>query len=94
MAVRIRLARTGRKKIPTYRVVAADSQMPRDGRFIERLGTYDPKGDPARFTIDEAATLKWLRRGALPTETVLSLLKRSGLWKKFQEEKREKKSVA
>lgn len=94
MAVRIRLARTGRKKIPSYRVVAADSRMPRDGRHIERLGTYDPKANPARFAIDEEAMLKWLRKGALPTETVLSLLKRNGLWKKFQQEKKEKKAVA
>lgn len=90
MAVMIRLARTGRKKIPAYRVVVADSRMPRDGRFIERLGTYEPKGNPARFSVDEASTLKWLRRGALPTETVRSLLRKAGIWKKFQEEKRAK----
>ncbi len=94
MAVKIRLTRTGRKKLPSYRVVVADSQMPRDGRYIAAVGVYDPKEKPARFTVEEKTVLSWLHKGALPTETVLSLLKKSGLWKKFQEEKREKKAVA
>ncbi len=94
MAVKIRLARTGRKKLPSYRVVVADSQMPRDGRYIAQVGAYDPKEKPARFTVEEKTVLSWLHKGAQPSETVLSLLKRSGLWKKFQEEKREKKAVA
>lgn len=94
MAVKIRLTRTGRKKLAFYRVVVADSQSPRDGRFIEIVGTYDPKASPAKISIDEGAILGWLRKGALPTETVRSLLKKAGAWKKFQEEKKEKKAVA
>lgn len=87
MAVKIRLARTGRKKMAFYRVVVADSKMPRDGRCIAYVGTYAPRENPAKIVIDEAVTLKWLAKGALPTETVKSLLKKSGAWKKFQESK-------
>ena len=87
MAVKIRLARTGRKKMAFYRVVVADSKMPRDGRCIAYVGTYAPRENPAKIVIDEAVTLKWLSKGALPTETVKSLLKKSGTWKKFQETK-------
>ncbi len=94
MAVKIRLTRGGRKKLPSYRVVVADSHAPRDGRYIARVGVYDPKENPARFQVDEQLTLKWLHRGAQPTETVKSLLRKAGIWKKFHEEKREKKAVA
>jgi small subunit ribosomal protein S16 len=94
MAVKIRLTRTGRKKSPSYRLVVADVNAPRDGRFIERVGTYDPKENPVRFVCDEGSILRWLRRGAQPTETVKSLLKKAGVWKKFMEEKREKPAVA
>lgn len=94
MAVRIRLTRMGRKKVPFYRVVVADAKAPRDGRFIEIVGTYDPKEDPAKIAIDAAAALKWLRRGAQPTETVQSLLRKAGIWKTFQEEKRAKTAAA
>ncbi len=94
MAVKIRLTRTGRKKLPSYRVVVADSQAPRDGRYIERVGTYDPKENPPRFDLDEPLTLKWLHRGAQPTDTVRSLLRKAGIWKKFHDQKREKKAVA
>lgn len=94
MAVKIRLTRTGRKKLPSYRVVVADSRAPRDGRYIARVGTYDPKENPARFVVDEELTLKWLNRGAQPTETVLSLLRKAGVWKKFQEAKKGKQAVA
>ncbi len=94
MAVKIRLTRTGRKKLASYRMVIADTEAPRDGRFIEIVGTYDPKANPAKVVIDEAAVLGWLRKGALPSETVRSLLKKAGAWKKFQEEKKEKKAVA
>ncbi|HAM34042.1 MAG TPA: 30S ribosomal protein S16 [Deltaproteobacteria bacterium] len=87
MAVKIRLARTGRKKLAFYRVVVADSQMPRDGRCIAYVGTYAPRENPAKIVIDEAVTLKWLAKGAQPTETVKSLLKKSGAWKKFLETK-------
>jgi small subunit ribosomal protein S16 len=84
MAVKIRLARTGRKKMAYYRVVVADSQMPRDGRCIAYVGTYAPRENPAKVVIDEAAILRWLGKGAQPTETVKSLLKKQGTWKKFQ----------
>ena len=87
MAVKIRLSRTGRKKMAYYRVVVADSQSPRDGRCIAYVGTYAPRENPAKIVIDDAVTLKWLSKGAQPTETVKSLLKKSGTWKKFQESK-------
>ena len=88
MAVKLRLVRMGKKKQPTYRVVAADSRSPRDGRFIEILGTYAPRGvrprSPTRWsTIDNAKALKWLRQGAQPTERVEQLLKTSGAWDEF-----------
>lgn len=94
MAVKIRLSRTGRKKLPSYRVVVADSRAPRDGRFIAIAGTYDPKTDPPRIAFDEALVLKWLGKGAQPTETVRSLLRRAGIWKKFQESKAAKTAAA
>jgi small subunit ribosomal protein S16 len=87
MAVKIRLSRTGRKKMAYYRVVVADSQMPRDGRCIAYVGTYAPRENPAKIVIDDAVTLKWLSKGAQPTETVKSLLKKTGTWKKFMETK-------
>jgi len=85
MAVKIRLARMGRNKLPFYRVVVADSEAPRGGRFIEKLGTYDPNVDPAAITLDEEMTLKWLKEGAIPTSTAKSLLKKSGIIQKFQQ---------
>ncbi|OGP80405.1 MAG: 30S ribosomal protein S16 [Deltaproteobacteria bacterium RBG_16_64_85] len=94
MAVKIRLTRTGRKKLPSYRVVVADSEAPRDGKFLERVGTYNPRENPARFQVDEQLILRWLRKGAQPTETVKSLLKKAGVWKKFLDGKREKPAVA
>ncbi|HSL92620.1 MAG TPA: 30S ribosomal protein S16 [Candidatus Limnocylindrales bacterium] len=94
MAVKIRLTRTGRKKLPSYRVVVADSEAPRDGRFIVRIGTYDPRENPARFQVDEQLALRWLRKGAQPTETVRSLLKKAGIWKKYMDGKREKTAAA
>lgn len=87
MAVKIRLSRTGRKKMAYYRVVVADSQMPRDGRCIAYVGTYAPRENPAKIVIDDAVTIKWLSKGAQPTETVKSLLKKAGTWKKFMEAK-------
>ena len=90
MAVKIRLTRTGRKKFPSYRVVIADSEAPCDGRFIEKVGTYNPRENPVVFQVDEQLVLRWLGMGAQPTETVRSLLKNSGLWKKFLDGKREK----
>ncbi|MCI7685351.1 MAG: 30S ribosomal protein S16 [Eubacteriales bacterium] len=81
MMVKIRLKRIGAHKKPFYRVVVADSRTPRDGRFIEELGTYDPLKDPAEIKIDAEKAQKWLDNGAQPTETVRSLLKKSGIIK-------------
>jgi small subunit ribosomal protein S16 len=75
--------RMGKKKQPTYRVVAADSRAPRDGRFIEIVGTYEPRAEPSVIKIDNAKALKWLSQGAKPTETVQKLLKISGAWEEF-----------
>jgi len=77
--VRIRLMRFGRKKRPFYRVVAADSRAPRDGKFLEVLGYYDPLKEPFEFKVDEEKVKKWLERGAEPTETVRALLRRIGI---------------
>lgn len=79
MAVKIRLKRIGAKKSPFYRVVIADSRYPRDGRFIEEIGTYNPVVDPALINIDGEKALKWLKNGAQPTDTVRSLLKKQGI---------------
>ena len=84
MAVRIRLARHGAKKRPYYRIVAAPSEAPRDGRFLEVLGTYNPLTDPATITVKEDRVLDWLGKGAQPSDTVRSLLQRSGVWAKAQ----------
>ena len=81
MAVKIRLRRKGQKKAPFYRVIVADSRSPRDGRFIEEIGTYDPNQDPSVFNIDEEAAKKWLANGAQPTETVGKLFKLAGITK-------------
>ena len=88
VAVKLRLMRMGKKKQPTYRVVAADSRSPRDGRFIEIVGTYAPRGksttEPGAIVeIDNAKALKWLRQGAKPTERVEKLLRTSGAWDEF-----------
>ncbi|MBE6656748.1 MAG: 30S ribosomal protein S16 [Ruminococcaceae bacterium] len=77
MAVKIRLTRTGAKKAPSYRVVVADGRYPRDGRFIEELGYYNPMTDPIEVKIDAEKAKKWLANGAQPTETVKALLKKS-----------------
>ena len=79
MAVKIRLKRMGAKKAPFYRVVVADARYPRDGRFIEEIGTYNPLAEPSEIKIDAQAAQKWLKNGAQPTDTVRSLLKRSGV---------------
>ena len=83
MAVKLRLMRMGKKKQPTYRVVAADSRSPRNGRFIEIVGTYQPRLEPSGVVIDNEKALKWLRNGAKPTDTVERLLKISGAWDEF-----------
>lgn len=79
MAVKIRLRRIGAKKKPFYRVVVADSRYPRDGRFIEEIGTYDPLKNPIEFNVDKEKVEKWIKNGAQPTDTVKSLLKNNGL---------------
>ena len=84
MAVKLRLMRMGKKKQPTYRVVAADARSPRDGRFIEIVGTYEPRREPSVIKIDNEKAVKWLRNGAQPTETVETLLKVSGAWEWFK----------
>ena len=84
MAVKLRLMRMGKKKQPTYRVVAADSRSPRDGRFIEIVGTYEPRNEPSVVKIDNDKALRWLKDGAQPTETVQKLLKISGAWEEFK----------
>ncbi len=76
MAVKIRLARHGKKKYPFYRIIAADSQAPRDGRFLEILGTYDPNIDPAAVKLEGERIKYWLSKGATPTDTVRSLLRK------------------
>lgn len=79
MAVKIRLRRMGAKKAPFYRIVVADSRYPRDGRFIEEVGTYDPTQNPSVFKIDEEKAKKWLANGAQPTDTVKALFKINGI---------------
>ena len=79
MAVKMRLRRLGAKKAPFYRVIVADSRSPRDGRFIEEIGYYNPLTEPAEIKIDAEKAKKWLSNGAQPTETVKSLLKKSGI---------------
>lgn len=86
MAVRIRLKRMGKKKSPFYRVVVADVRSPRDGRNIDTIGTYDPREDPATINIEEDKALEWLGKGATPTDTVRSLLSKSGILQKFSQE--------
>ncbi|HIT90966.1 MAG TPA: 30S ribosomal protein S16 [Candidatus Merdenecus merdavium] len=81
MAVKIRLKRMGQKKAPFYRIVVADSRSPRDGKFIEEIGTYDPNQEPSLFKIDEEAAKKWLGNGAQPTEVVGKLFKVAGIEK-------------
>ena len=90
MAVKIRLTRMGAKKAPFYRVVVADSRSPRDGRFIETVGTYNPLVDPAETKIDEEVAMKWLRNGATPTDTVRNIFSKVGIMKKFANEKQGK----
>ena len=81
MAVKIRLRRMGQKKAPFYRIIVADSRSPRDGRFIEEIGTYDPNQDPSVIKFDEEAAKKWLATGAQPTEVVGKIFKLAGIEK-------------
>ena len=84
MAVKIRLARGGAKKKPFYQVVVADERSPRDGRFIETLGQYDPRQEQPLLNLKEENTLAWLGKGAQPTDTVRRLLRDAGVWAKFK----------
>ena len=81
MAVKIRLRRMGQKKAPFYRIIVADSRSPRDGRFIEEIGTYDPNTDPSTYIVDEELAMKWLANGAQPTEVVGKIFKLAGIEK-------------
>jgi small subunit ribosomal protein S16 len=87
VAVKLRLMRMGKTKQPTYRVVAADGRSPRDGRFIEIIGTYQPRSEPSVVTIDNGKAVQWLTQGAQPTEVVQKLLRLSGAWDEFQSRK-------
>lgn len=88
--VKLRLKRMGSKQKPFYRIVAADSKSPRDGKFIEVVGTYNPITEPAEVKINEELALKWLANGAQPTDTVRNLFKQQGIMKKFHESKQGK----
>lgn len=81
MAVKIRLRRMGKKKAPFYRIIVADARSPRDGRFIEEIGTYDPMKDPSEYRVNEELAKKWLSNGAQPTEAVSRIFKAAGIEK-------------
>ena len=81
MAVKIRLRRMGQKKAPFYRIIVADSRSPRDGRFIEEIGTYDPTKNPSEFKVNDELAKKWLNNGAQPTEVVIKIFKAAGIEK-------------
>jgi small subunit ribosomal protein S16 len=83
MAVKLRLMRMGKKKQPTYRLVAADARSPRDGRFIEIVGTYNPRAEPSVIAVDNEKAVGWLRQGAQPTESARKILEISGAWAEF-----------
>lgn len=82
--VRIRLLRTGKRKQPAYRVVVSDQRSPRDGRFVEILGHYNPLTNPSQIEIDEGRAMHWLSQGAQPSDSAMALLKRTGIWQKFK----------
>jgi len=88
MAVKIRLRRMGAKKKPFYRIVVADSRSPRDGRFIEEIGYYNPISEPVEIKIDDEKAVKWLNNGAQPTDTVKDLFRKHGINEKFEEAKK------
>lgn len=90
MAVKLRLRRMGAKKRPFYRIVAADSRSPRDGKFIDIIGTYDPLTEPATINIDEEKALKWLNNGAKPSDTVRNLFSKKGIMAKWHQTKSDK----
>jgi small subunit ribosomal protein S16 len=84
--VKLRLMRTGKKKQPSYRIVATDSRSPRDGRFIEIVGHYNPRVEPSALVVDNDKAVAWLRKGAQPSDTVRRLLQSSGAWAQFKGE--------
>ena len=84
MAVKMRLIRTGKKKQPSYRVIVIDGRSPRDGRYLDQLGRYDPRQEPSLIEIDTEKAVDWLRKGAQPTDTVRKLLEISGAWSRFK----------
>jgi small subunit ribosomal protein S16 len=88
MSVKIRLKRVGKKKFPSYRVVVADARSPRDGRIIENIGWYNPLVEPSAIHIDEEKAISWMKNGALPTDSVASLLKRAGILDRFEQTKK------
>jgi len=90
MAVKMRLKRMGAKKAPFYRVVVADSRSPRDGKFIELIGTYNPLVTPAEIKINEELALEWLNKGAIPTDTVKNILSKAGIMAKYHNSKQGK----
>lgn len=90
MAVRLRLTRVGKKKQPTYRIVAADARAPRDGKYLEIVGTYDPRREPSAITVDNDKAVAWLQKGAQPSERVQKLLEISGAWEQFESSKASK----
>ena len=90
MAVKIRLTRMGAKKRPSYRIVATDSRRPRDGQYIELIGTYNPVAEPKAVNIKEEVAMKWLKSGATPTDTVRNILSKNGTMAKFAKEKQGK----
>jgi small subunit ribosomal protein S16 len=90
MAVKLRLTRVGKTKQPQYRIVAADSRSPRDGRFIQIVGTYNPRTEPSSLNVDNAKAVKWLLDGAQPTERVKKLLEISGAWGEFSDARTKK----
>lgn len=90
MAVKIRLTRLGAKKKPFYRIIVADSHSPRNGRFIEIIGNYDPTKEPAVVNVDEEKAIDWMMKGAQPTDTVRSLLSKKGVMAKYDVAKRSK----
>lgn len=92
MAVKLRLKRMGSKQKPFYRIVAANARSPRDGRFIETVGTYNPLKNPTEIKVDEEKALTWLNNGAQPTDTVRSILTESGIMKKYADSKTKKKA--
>lgn len=88
MSVKIRLRRAGAKKAPSYRVVVADSRSPRDGRFIEELGHYNPSAPTPQFKVDREKAIEWLSKGAQPSDTVLALFRQEGILREWEDQKR------